>query len=104
VGIARQFDSVSYFRDSVTSGGDEIIAPYFRQALHGELVLRLEVDNVSIPYKSDYPPLASQAGRATEDLQSKNKKISTPKSAKGDSSKPSGQDGNGRTTVARANP
>lgn len=57
--IAQLFNSptVEYFRDSVMSGGDEIIAPYFRQALHGEQVLRLEVDNVSIPYKTNFPPL-----------------------------------------------
>jgi hypothetical protein len=57
--IAQLFNSptVEYFRDSVMSDGDEIIAPYFRQALYGEQVLRLEVDNVSIPYKSNYPPL-----------------------------------------------
>jgi hypothetical protein len=57
--IAQLFNSpnVEYFRESVMSGGDEIIAPYFRQALYGEQVLRLEVDNVSIPYKSNYPPL-----------------------------------------------
>jgi hypothetical protein len=60
--IARLFDSptVEYFRDSVTSVVDKIIAPYFNQALYGEQVLRLEVDNVSIPYKSNYPPLTDE--------------------------------------------
>jgi len=58
--IARGFymESFEYFRNSVTSGGDEIIAPYLSQTLNGERTLRIEVDNVSIPYKSNYPPLA----------------------------------------------
>jgi len=58
--IARFYnlESFDYFRNSVASGGDEIIAPYLFQTLRGEQVLRIEVDNVSIPYKSDYPPLA----------------------------------------------
>ena len=57
--IARLFNAehAAYFRNSVTSGGDEVIAPYFRQALHGEQVLRLEVDNVSIPFGTKYQPL-----------------------------------------------
>lgn len=60
VRIARLFNSAKDFRDSVTSGGDEIIAPYFHQALHGEQVLRLEVDNVSIPFGTKYyPPLVA---------------------------------------------
>jgi hypothetical protein len=60
--IAQLFNSptVEYFHDSVMSDGDEIIAPYFDQALYGEQVLRLEVDNVSIPYKSNYPPLTDE--------------------------------------------
>jgi len=72
VRIARLFDSptVEHFHDSVMSGGDEIIAPYFRQALHGEQVLRLEVDNVSIPYESNYPPLTGQEAKSTENQQS----------------------------------
>ncbi|MHC4367432.1 MAG: hypothetical protein ACYSW8_07415, partial [Planctomycetota bacterium] len=59
VTIAQMFNvkHAGYLRDSVTSGGDEIIAPYFRQALHGEQVLRLEVDNVSIPFGRNHPPL-----------------------------------------------
>jgi len=95
VRIARLFDisTFSYFRDSVTSGGDEIIAPYFRQALHGELVLRLEVDNVSIPYRSKYPPLASQAAKSDKNLQ--NKKTDTTKLAKADSKKPLKQEDSG---------
>lgn len=69
--IARSFNfqPYTYFRDSVTSGGDEIIAPYFRQALHGEQVLRLEVDNVSIPYMTHYPPLLSHEAKSTKPQQ-----------------------------------
>ncbi len=44
-------DSWAYFRNSVTSGGDEIILPYMWQALNGEKVLRVTVDPVAIPYK-----------------------------------------------------
>lgn len=57
--IAGFFNSEgsTYFRDSVTSDSDEIIAPYLKQTLHGEKVLRIEIDNVSIPYESKYPPL-----------------------------------------------
>jgi hypothetical protein len=57
--IARAFylESFDYFRNSVMSGGDEIIAPYLSGTLHGEQVLCIEVDNVAIPYKSNYPPL-----------------------------------------------
>ncbi len=71
--IAQFFNSEYYtrFRDSVTSGGDEIVAPYFRQALHGERVVRIEVDNVSIPYESKYPPLTSQGAKSTKDQQSR---------------------------------
>jgi hypothetical protein len=57
IAIFFNSESFTYFRDSVTAGGDEIIAPYLFQTLNGEKVLRLEVDNVSIPYKSNYPPL-----------------------------------------------
>lgn len=88
VRIARLFDSptVKYFRDSVTSGGDEIIAPYFRQALHGELVLRLEVDDVSIPFGTQYQPLTSQAEKGEKDPQTK--KTDSTELAKADSKKP----------------
>jgi len=57
--IAGFFNSEgsTYFRDSVMSDSDEIIAPYLKQTLHGEKVLRIEIDNVSIPYESNYPPL-----------------------------------------------
>jgi len=57
--IARFYnlESFTYFRDSVTAGGDEIIAPYLWQTLDGERVLHIEIDNVSIPYESNYPPL-----------------------------------------------
>ena len=57
--VARFFylESFEYFRNSVTSGGDEVFIPYMWQTLDGEKVLRIEVDNVSIPYESKYPPL-----------------------------------------------
>jgi hypothetical protein len=87
--IAQLFNSptAKYFSDSVTSGGDEIIVPYFHQALHGEQVLSLEVDNVSIPYESNYPPLTGQASKENKDI--KSKKANSTKLAKSDSKKPS---------------
>ncbi len=57
--IARGYnlDSWAYFRNSVTSGADEIIVPYMWQALNGEKVLRIEIDPVSIPYEGGaWPP------------------------------------------------
>ena len=69
--IARFFNSenFTYFRNSVTSGGDEIITPYLWQTLNGEQILRIKVDGVSIPYKG-YIPLTSHAGNKTKDVQS----------------------------------
>jgi hypothetical protein len=58
--VAKIFKYDVDFRESVTSGGDEVRIPYMGQVLHGEQVLRLEVDNVSIPYKSNYPPLTDE--------------------------------------------
>ena len=57
IAIFFNSESFTYFRDSVTAGGDEIIAPYLFQTLNGEKVLRFVVENVSIPYESNYPPL-----------------------------------------------
>ena len=67
--IARFFnlESFTYFRDSVKSGGDEIITPYLWQTLNGERTLRITVDGVSIPYKSNYPPLTDRGVRRTGD-------------------------------------
>ena len=83
--IARLFktEHIKWFRDSVTSDGDEILTPAMGQSLHGEQVLRIEVDNVSIPYESDYPPLTGQAGKG-----SKSKKANSAKLAKADSKEP----------------
>jgi len=55
--IARFFslESFTFFRNSVTSGGDEIIIPYTYQTLNGELILRIEVDGVSIPLQRHLP-------------------------------------------------
>jgi len=57
--VARFFylERFEYFRNSVTSGGDEVFIPYMWQTLEGEQVLRATIDGVSIPYKSNYPPL-----------------------------------------------
>ena len=50
--IARLFttENITYFRDSVTSDGDEILMPPMDQSLNGEQVLRIEVDNLPISY------------------------------------------------------
>lgn len=73
VRIARAFHSVNsaVFRNSVLSGDDELSIPYLGQALAGEQVLRIEVDSISIPYKSNYPPLAGREGKSTENQQSR---------------------------------
>jgi hypothetical protein len=55
--IARTFHAQAYSRDSVASGGDEIIMPRVGQSFNSEQVLRLTVDSVSMPYESNYPPL-----------------------------------------------
>ena len=52
--IAGWFKSRAWFRDSVTADGDEILSPPMRQSLNGEQVLRIEVDNLSIPFKRFY--------------------------------------------------
>ena len=87
--IARSFknEDITYFRDSVTSDSDEILMPPMHEALNGEQVLRIEVDNVSIPYESNYPPLTGQAGKENKDI--KSKKAGNAKLAKSDSKKPS---------------
>jgi hypothetical protein len=63
--VARVFylESFEYFRNSVTSGGDEIFIPYMWQTLEGEQVLRATIDGVSIPYKSNYPPLNDESAQ-----------------------------------------
>jgi len=85
--IARAFylESFEYFRNSVTSGGDEIIAPYLFQTLNGEQALRIEVDNMSIPYKSNYPPLVNKTQKNIKEVQSQN--TISPKPARDDGSK-----------------
>lgn len=49
-GITTAFKNTTYFRDSVTSDGDEILMPPMGQSQNGEQILRIEVDNVSIPF------------------------------------------------------
>lgn len=57
--IAQSFktESITWFRDSVMSDSDEILTPLLEQSLNGEQILRIKLDNVSIPYESNYPPL-----------------------------------------------
>ena len=68
------FHSFGYFRDSVLSGGDEIIIPHTGLTwplLNGEQTLKIEINHVSIPYKSSYPPLTSKNMKKTENKQEK---------------------------------
>jgi hypothetical protein len=87
--IARAFygESFAYFRDSITSGGDEVIIPYLSQTLNGEQTLRTEVDGFSIPLNRKLPPSVTQAGKGAKYLQSK--KADGAKLAKSDRKKPS---------------
>jgi hypothetical protein len=57
--VAQVFHDESFrgFQNKVLSDGDEISMPFMGQLFHGEQILRIEIDGVSIPYKSDYPPL-----------------------------------------------
>jgi hypothetical protein len=64
-GIIRNFDHDGLFRNTVTSGEGRIVMPYLNEIL-GEQFLRIEVDGVSIPYKSNYPPLAGQGGQGAK--------------------------------------
>ena len=63
-------ESITWFRDSVMSDSDEILTPILEQSLNGEQVLRIEVDNVPIPYESNYPPLTGHEAKSTENQQS----------------------------------
>lgn len=69
--IAGAFNNASfaYFRNSVTSGGDEVAIPYMGRGLNGEQILRVTVDGVSIPYKSSSPPLTGHTEKRTRDEQ-----------------------------------
>jgi hypothetical protein len=53
-------ESFRGFQNKVLSDGDEIPMPFMGQLFHGEQVLRIEIDGVSIPYKSNYPPLTDE--------------------------------------------
>ncbi|MBN2593841.1 MAG: hypothetical protein JXA81_10065 [Sedimentisphaerales bacterium] len=85
--VAKIFEYDDDFRESVTSGEDEVRIPYVGQVLNGEQVLRIIIDNVSIPYESNYPPLTGQAGKGSKDL--RGKKANSTKLAKSDSKEPS---------------
>ncbi|MHC4564802.1 MAG: hypothetical protein ACYTE3_03500 [Planctomycetota bacterium] len=62
------------FESNVRSAdtGGEMWMPHFYKVRMGEKVLRIEVDNVSIPYESHYPPLLSHEAKSTESQQSQN--------------------------------
>ncbi len=95
--IARFFnlESFTYFRDSVLSGTDEITTPYLWQTLNGEQVLRIEIDNLLIPYKSSYPPLTNHIEKGAEYLQSE-------KTNSSDSEKPVSEKGLRKVSVTES--
>ncbi|MHC4169945.1 MAG: hypothetical protein ACYSWQ_23600, partial [Planctomycetota bacterium] len=72
--IALHFNSDFGFGPNVRSAdtGGEMWMPHFYKVRMGEKVLRIEVDNVSIPYESHYPPLLSHEAKSTESQQSQN--------------------------------
>ena len=96
VTIEKYFNSESFvfFRNSIMSGGDEIIIPYLWQALKGEQILRLEIDNVSIPYESNYPPLTSKNVKKTNDDQ---EELRSNKNK----NKPDLEEGSDKNTIAK---
>ncbi len=84
--VAKIFKYNDFFRESVTSGGDEVRIPYMGQVINGEQILRIMVDDVLIPYRSNYPPLTDQASKGSKGQRSK--KASSAKLAKADSKEP----------------
>jgi hypothetical protein len=68
--IIRNFNHDLMFQNSVTSGEGPIVMPYMAEKLR-ERFLRIEVDGVSIPYESNYPPLTGQGTKSTKDQQSR---------------------------------
>jgi hypothetical protein len=78
--IAGHFNGSAYpyFRESVNSGGDEILMPNMGRARLGEQVLQLKVDGVSIIYRSNYPPLTGQGLKSTTEKQSRQVSGSEP--------------------------
>jgi hypothetical protein len=66
--VAKIFKQDDDFRESVTSGGDEVRIPYVGQVLHGEQVLRATIEDVDIPYKSNYPPLTDEQPQSETEL------------------------------------
>jgi len=65
--IAQAFKHALGWSDSVTSGNDDIWVPYFGPYM-GEKIVRLTIDNISIPYKSENPPLENQDVNEPADL------------------------------------
>ena len=69
--IAQAFNHLLGFSESVMSASvnGEFTIHYMGPILNGEQILRITVDGVSIPYKSNYPLLTGQEGKSTKDLQ-----------------------------------
>ena len=65
----------SQLRESVKEGKDEIVMPHMGKARIGEHVLRLTIDDVSIPYNG-LVPLTGQAGKGSKDQLSQQKSSS----------------------------
>ncbi len=67
--IASAIKNDSFCSQSITDGGDEIIIPYMQRALTGEKVLSIDVNSVSIPFNSNWPPLENQDVNESTDSQ-----------------------------------
>jgi len=83
--IAQYYNHIIGFGPNVRSADadGEMWMLHMGETCMGEKVLRIDVDGVSIPYKSNYPPLTGQAGKG-----SKSKKANSAKLAKADSKEP----------------
>ena len=70
--VAGSFKQLLGFESNVRSADTdgEMWMPHFYKVRMVEKVLRIEVDGVSIPYKSNYPPLTGHEGKSTENQQS----------------------------------
>jgi hypothetical protein len=71
--IAQYFNHIIGFGPNVRSADaeGEMWMLHLGEIRMGEKVLRIEVDGVSIPYKSDYPPLTGRGTKGTKDQQSR---------------------------------
>ena len=58
-------DNGNPLRETVEAG-EEVLIPYMRKVLHGEKVLRLEINSLSIPYQGNIPLTSNRGQKAKE--------------------------------------